>query len=112
VNAFSGDNKRCRSYRPAGGPRSVLFWVDSKHLPAAAGSPPALPVLVLELRALANMMEAGEVHWEQPPNPNDVEAIAKEYETAADAYEKALTSMDDATFDSDARMYYGGKLTR
>jgi len=68
--------------------------------------------LVLELRALVKLMEAGEVHWEQQPNPKDVEAIVREYEIAADAYEKALASMDDATFDSDAGMYYGGKLMK
>jgi uncharacterized damage-inducible protein DinB len=68
--------------------------------------------LVLELRALVKMMETGEVHWEQPPNPKDVEAIVREYDTAAEAYEKALAAMDDATFDSDAHMYYGGKLMK
>jgi hypothetical protein len=30
--------------------------------------------LALELRSLVDMIETGEVHWQQPPNPNAVEA--------------------------------------
>src|SRR5687767_4981553 len=52
--------------------------------------------LVLELRALVQMLEAGEVHWTQEPSPNSTDAIAAEYEAAADAMEKALASADDA----------------
>lgn len=66
--------------------------------------------LVLELRALAQMAETGAMHWKQEPNPNSTEAIAAEYETAADRMEKVLASVDDAKWEKNAEMYVVGKL--
>lgn len=66
--------------------------------------------LVLELRSLVQVLETGEMHWTQEPNPKSTEAIATEYEAAADAMEKALASTDDAKWEGSCAMYFGGKL--
>jgi uncharacterized damage-inducible protein DinB len=68
--------------------------------------------LALELRALVQMLETGEMHWSQPPNPHSVDAIAAAYEAAADDLEKALAAADDARWEQDGRMYVGGKLIK
>jgi len=68
--------------------------------------------LALELRALVKMVNTGEIHWEQLPAPGSIDAIAKEYESAADDMEKALSSADDAKWEQDGRMYFGGKLMK
>jgi uncharacterized damage-inducible protein DinB len=66
--------------------------------------------LVLELRSLVQILETGEMHWTQEPNPNSTDAIAAEYEAAADAMERALASADDAKWEGSCSMYFGGKL--
>lgn len=68
--------------------------------------------LVLELRSLVQMLETCEVHWKQEPNPNSVDAIAAEYEAAADELESALASADDAKWEQSCGMYFGGKLMK
>lgn len=68
--------------------------------------------LVLELRALAQILDTGEVHWSQPPNPHSVDAIAAEYEAAADELERVLAAADDAKWEQDGHMYFGGKLMK
>jgi uncharacterized damage-inducible protein DinB len=57
-------------------------------------------------------LDTREIHWHQAPNPNSVDAIAAEYEAAADELEKALASVDDAKWEQDCGMYFGGKLIR
>ena len=68
--------------------------------------------LVLELRALVDMVRTRENRWQQPDPPATGAAIADEYEKAADEMEKALASSDDATWEEDTRMYFGEKLVR
>lgn len=68
--------------------------------------------LVLELRALVQLAKTLEVQWSQPSNPGSVHAIAAEYNKAADEMEQALATMDDKKWDSEARMYFGGKLAK
>jgi uncharacterized damage-inducible protein DinB len=68
--------------------------------------------LVAELRGLVEMLEKGEIYWERAPRPGSVEAIAAEYEAAADAWEKALAAADDARWEGKGDMYYGGKLMK
>jgi uncharacterized damage-inducible protein DinB len=68
--------------------------------------------LVLELRALLELLTTGENHWRQDPNPNSTDGIAAEYEATADKYEEALASADDAKWEQDCGMYYGGKLIK
>ena len=63
--------------------------------------------LVLELRGLVEMINTGEMHWKQLPNPGSTEAIAAEYEKAADAMEKALASTDDARWEANGSMFAG-----
>jgi uncharacterized damage-inducible protein DinB len=66
--------------------------------------------LVLELRSLVQILETGEMHWKPEPNPNSVDAIAAEYEAAADQLETALASTDDAKWEQSGGMYAGGQL--
>jgi uncharacterized damage-inducible protein DinB len=68
--------------------------------------------LVLELRALVKILETGEIHWTQDPSPGSVDGIAAAYEAAADDMERALSSTDDARWEQDGRMYFGGKLMK
>jgi uncharacterized damage-inducible protein DinB len=68
--------------------------------------------LTAELRALVEMLETGEVHWQQTPTPDSAAAIAAEYEAAADALERALASTDDAKWERKCGMYFGGKLMK
>lgn len=68
--------------------------------------------LVLELRALLELLTKGENHWHQEPNPNSTDAIAAAYEATADEYEKALDSADDAKWEQEGGMYYQGKLMK
>jgi uncharacterized damage-inducible protein DinB len=68
--------------------------------------------LVIELRALVDILRTSENHWKQPPNPNSVDAIAAAYEAAADDMENALASVDDAKWEQDCRMYVREKLFR
>ena len=68
--------------------------------------------LALELRSLVDMIETGEVHWQQPPNPNSVDAIVAAYEAAADDLEKAVAAADDAKWERSCDMYFGGKLMK
>ena len=68
--------------------------------------------LVLELRMLVNLLEKGETHWEQPPQPKDVESIAREYEAVAGQYVKALEAADDTRWLGNGKMYYNGKLMK
>lgn len=68
--------------------------------------------LVLELRMLVNLVEKGETHWEQPPQPKDVEGIAREYEAVAGQYVQALEAAGEAKWASDGKMYYNGKLMK
>lgn len=68
--------------------------------------------LVLELRALVEMVKTRENRWQQPEPPSTAAAIAGEYEKAADEMEKALASSDDRVWEEDTRMYFGEKLVR
>jgi uncharacterized damage-inducible protein DinB len=68
--------------------------------------------LVLELRALVDMVTTRENRWQQPPAPATAAAIAEEYEKAAGEMELALASTDDAAWEEDTRMYVGERLVR
>ena len=68
--------------------------------------------LVLELRGLVEMITTGEMHWKQLPNPGSTDAIATEYEKAADEMEKVLASTDDAKWEQNGSMFAGGKLVK
>src|SRR5688500_2940319 len=68
--------------------------------------------LVLELRALVDLIKTRENYWQQPAAPATAAAIADEYEKAADAMEEALTSTDEATWEESTRMYVGKRLIR
>jgi uncharacterized damage-inducible protein DinB len=68
--------------------------------------------LVAELRALVDMLEKGEVHWERKPTPDSLEEIAAEYEAAAGALEKGVEAADDARWERKCDMYFGGKLMK
>jgi uncharacterized damage-inducible protein DinB len=68
--------------------------------------------LVLELRSLVQILETGEMHWKPEPNPNSVDAIAAEYEAAADQLETALATADDAKWEQSGSLYAGGKLVK
>ena len=68
--------------------------------------------LVLELRALVEMINRGENHWQQPKGPTSFTEIAIEYEKSADQMEKALASTDEASWERDAKMFVGDKLVR
>ena len=68
--------------------------------------------LALELRALAQMAETSEMHWQQLPNPNSVDAIAAAYEAAADDLEKVLASTDDAKWEQPCSLYFGDRLVK
>ena len=63
-----------------------------------------------ELHAVADMLETGDMHWTQRPNPKSVDAIAADYEKAAGRMEKLLGSMTDAQWERNGGMYFGGKL--
>ena len=66
--------------------------------------------LVLELRALLDLVKSGENHWSQPPMPDSIETIAAEYEKSAQEMESAVATVDDAKWDREGRMYVGGKV--
>jgi uncharacterized damage-inducible protein DinB len=66
--------------------------------------------LVLELRALAELLATTEMHFKQLPNPNSVDAIVAEYEAAADELERTLASAGDTRWEQNGGMYIGEKL--
>ena len=68
--------------------------------------------LALELRALVEMAKTGEMHWQQLPNPGNLNAIADAYEDAATDFEMMLVSIDDAKWEQDASMYFGDRLVK
>jgi uncharacterized damage-inducible protein DinB len=68
--------------------------------------------LAQELRALVSMLETGEIQWEHVPTPDSLDEIAAKYESAADDMEKALSSSNDAKWEQDGKMYFGGKLMK
>ena len=68
--------------------------------------------LVLELETLADLIEKGEHHWDQRPNPKSVDAIASEYGATADRFEKLLAAADDEKWERSSAMYYGGRLIK
>jgi uncharacterized damage-inducible protein DinB len=68
--------------------------------------------LAQELRALVDMLETGEIQWKQVPTPSSLDEIAAAYESAADDMDKALSSADDAKWEQDGKMYFGGKLMK
>jgi hypothetical protein len=63
--------------------------------------------LTAELRALVEMLDTGEVHWQQTLTPDSGDALAAGYEAAADALERALASADDAKWERKCEMYFG-----
>ena len=68
--------------------------------------------LAQELGALVQMLETGEIQWKQVPTPGSLDEIAAAYESAADGMEKALSSSDDAKWEQEGKMYFGGKLMK
>jgi uncharacterized damage-inducible protein DinB len=68
--------------------------------------------LVLELRALVDMVRTHENRWQQDRSPGTPEAIASAYEQAADELEAALTAADDAWWEEETRMYVGDRVIR
>jgi uncharacterized damage-inducible protein DinB len=66
--------------------------------------------LVLELRTLVDTLTNGEHRWEQPPPPATPDAIADEYEKAAEELTTALDKADDAQWESEGKLYFGDKL--
>jgi uncharacterized damage-inducible protein DinB len=68
--------------------------------------------LVLELRALVEMVKNHENHWQQSSGPKTAAEIASEYEKAAAEMDAALGSTDEKAWAQDSKMYVGGKLVR
>ena len=68
--------------------------------------------LVLELRALVDMVRSGENHWTQPAGPATFSEIAAEYEKVADEMEAALAASDDHKWERDSKMFVGDRLVR
>jgi uncharacterized damage-inducible protein DinB len=68
--------------------------------------------LVLEMRALVDLVNTSENRWQQPPSPTTAAAIADEYEKAAADLEAALPSTDEKSWEQDCRMYVQDKLVR
>jgi uncharacterized damage-inducible protein DinB len=68
--------------------------------------------LVLELRALLDLVRTGENHWKQEPNPKSTDAIAAAYEAVAGEYLEALEAADDAAWERTGSMYFAGRLVK
>jgi uncharacterized damage-inducible protein DinB len=68
--------------------------------------------LVLELRALVDMVKNHENHWQQSPGPKTAAEIASEYEKAAGEMDALLKSTDEAAWARDTKMYVGDKLMK
>jgi uncharacterized damage-inducible protein DinB len=68
--------------------------------------------LVLELRALVDMVKNHENHWQQSPAPKTVAEIATEYDKAAGEMETLLASTDEASWAKESKMYVGDRLVR
>ena len=68
--------------------------------------------LVLELRALVQMVKTRENHWQQSDAPATGADIASEYDKAAAEMEQALAAATDRNWEEDTRMYYNGKLMK
>jgi uncharacterized damage-inducible protein DinB len=68
--------------------------------------------LVLELRALVDMVKNHENHWQQSPGPKTAAEIASEYEKAASEMETSLESTGEAAWARDTKMFVGDKLIK
>ena len=68
--------------------------------------------LVLELRALVEMIRTHENRWQQLPRPETTEQIAAAYDQAAGELEAALASTTEAAWEEKARMYFGDHLIK
>ena len=66
-------------------------------------------MLACEIRALVEMFDTGNIHWNPGPPPA-LNEIVSEYERQADELEKRLASADDAKWDSPCGMHFGGQL--
>jgi uncharacterized damage-inducible protein DinB len=68
--------------------------------------------LVLEMRALVDLVKKHENHWQQSPGPKTAAEIATEYDKAAGELETALKSTDEAAWARDSKMFVGDRLVK
>jgi uncharacterized damage-inducible protein DinB len=68
--------------------------------------------LVLELRALVDMVKNHENYWQQSPGPKTAAEIASEYEKVAGEMERSLEATDVAAWARDSKMFVGDKLIK
>ena len=66
--------------------------------------------LVLELRALVDLVKTRENRWQQTPAPKTAAAIAEEYDKAASELESLLPSTTENGWEEETRMYVGDRL--
>ncbi len=61
-----------------------------------------------ELRALNTLIDSGTIDWETRPAPSTLDEIVAAYEENAKQHRDRLGKIDDATWDGDGRMLFGG----
>lgn len=78
-----------------------------------AGSRPASRIawgLAEEVRALCEIVETGESHWENRPAPATAAEIAKAYAESGDRLTRLLERLDDAKWKSPGKFLAGGQV--
>jgi len=63
--------------------------------------------LAEEQRSLAEVLEKGVIQWETRPTPESIDAIAAAWDSATDTLRAKLTGVDEAKWESEAKMMMG-----
>jgi uncharacterized damage-inducible protein DinB len=66
--------------------------------------------LAEEQRALVDVVDKGEIHWEVRARPDTVGEIVEAYETATKQLRQRLPRLDDAKWNGPAKFLMGGKV--
>jgi uncharacterized damage-inducible protein DinB len=63
-----------------------------------------------EIRALTEIVEKGESHWQSRPDPHSVDEIVQAFEQNSQRLSDALEGVDDAKWESPGKFLAGGKV--
>jgi uncharacterized damage-inducible protein DinB len=63
--------------------------------------------LVVEQRALADIVDKGVFHWDMGTMPKSIDEIATEWDRATDSLREKLAGVDETKWDGEAKMLMG-----
>jgi uncharacterized damage-inducible protein DinB len=63
--------------------------------------------LVIEHRALSQMLDTGEVHWDASPRPTKASEIEEAWDKATSDLRQKLASLDEKNYEEPAKFFFG-----